>query len=83
MSSSPARRRRLLVARTFRQATCLWCGASLARVEFPAIHLERCERLALAETAGGVALETPEPAPASLFGRLLGRLGIATRGAVE
>ncbi len=35
-----------MVARTFRQATCAVCGSDLSRVNFPAIHLERCERAA-------------------------------------
>ena len=81
MSSSPARRRRLAVARNFRQATCAECGADLSRVDFPAIHLDRCERLAVARAS---AIATPpEPTGPTLMQRIAGWLGLTTRGAAE
>ena len=82
MSTSPARRRRLAVARTFRQATCAECGADLSRVDFPAIHLNRCEELAKARTAAAEVREEVSAGP-GLAARFLRLLGIQTRGAAE
>ena len=78
MSTSPARRRRLHVARTFAQATCSTCGASLAKVWDPLAHLERCERLAEAKRLEA-QLSTPEPEPRVPLWRRL--LGLTSRGA--
>lgn len=85
MSTSPARRRRLAMARTFRQATCATCGADLSRVDFPAIHLQRCERLAAerASAAKAVEIAIPRPARASMWDALRRLAGMATRGAAE
>lgn len=83
MSTSPARRRRLAMARTFRQATCATCGADLSRVDFPAIHLSRCERVAAERAAATDPSQFLEPAAPSLGQRMLRRLGMATRGAAE
>jgi hypothetical protein len=83
MSTTAARRRRLMVARTFRQARCAECGTDLSRVEFPAIHLDRCERLAEARRLERELATPPGPAGPSLRQRLTGWLGLTTRGAAE
>lgn len=69
------------MARAYPQAHCPRCGASLARVDFPAKHLDRCERLASAAT--DVVAEQPTRPAVSFLRRLIDRTGIYTRGAAE
>lgn len=69
------------MARSLPQAQCPRCGVSLARVDYPAKHLRRCEELASAAT-DVVAEQHPRP-PVSFLRRLIDRTGIYTRGAAE
>lgn len=52
MSQSIARRRRLAVARTFPQAHCPECGASLRLIFNVDRHLARCAELAKSTRSG-------------------------------
>ena len=79
MSSSPGRRRRLAIARTFPQATCDVCGADLSRVTLVSVHVARCQARARAEQAA--ASVPPVQAAPSILDRLRGAVGIHSRGA--
>lgn len=73
-----------MVARTLPQAHCPHCGSSLARVEFPAIHLDRCQKARQVADAHQVPFGLViRPPRRSLWQRLVGWLGTTTRGAAE